>query len=45
MKHNIRSLSLILGQLDRRHLRLGLAVLTLALFVLGASAPSIDGAG
>ena len=43
MKHNIRKLSLVLGQLDRRHIRLGLAVLTLSLFVLGAGAPAIDG--
>ena len=46
MKHNIRSilnLSLVLGHLDRRHARLGLAVLTLALFVLGAGAPAIGG--
>jgi hypothetical protein len=44
MKRNIRDLRLILGQLDRRHMRLGLAVLTLVLFVLGAGAPS-DGGG
>lgn len=43
MKHNIRNLSLFLGQFNRRHIRLGLAVLTLALFVLGAGAPAIDG--
>jgi hypothetical protein len=45
MKHNIRNLSLILGQLDGRRARLGLAVLALALFVLGAGAPAIDGGG
>lgn len=44
MKREIRNLSLILEQLDRRHVRLGLAVLTLALFVLGAGAP-MDGGG
>jgi len=43
MKHNIRNLGLFLGQFDRRQVRLGLAVLTLALFVLGAGAPAIDG--
>jgi hypothetical protein len=43
MKNNTRKLSLFLGQVDRRHVRLGLAVLTLALFVLGAGAPAIDG--
>jgi hypothetical protein len=45
MKYSIRDLRLALGRLDRRHVRLGLAVLTLALFVLGASAPAIDGGG
>jgi hypothetical protein len=43
MKNNSRKLGLFLGQVDRRHIRLGLAVLTLALFVLGAGAPSIGG--
>jgi hypothetical protein len=43
MQHSIRNLNLKLGQLDRNHVRLGLAVLILALFVLGASAPSIGG--
>jgi len=43
MRHNVRNLSLYLGKLDRRHVRLGLAVLTLALFVLGAGAPAIGG--
>jgi hypothetical protein len=43
MKHNVQNLSLILGRLDRRHVRVGLAVLTLALFVLGASAPAVGG--
>jgi hypothetical protein len=43
MKHNVQNLSLILGLLDRRHVRIGLAVLTLALFVLGAGAPAMDG--
>ncbi len=42
MKHNIHNLRLYLGRLDRRHVRLGLAVFTLALFVLGAGAPAID---
>lgn len=43
MKHIVRNLSLTLGQLDRRHARLALVVLSLALFVLGAGAPSMDG--
>jgi hypothetical protein len=43
MKHMIRNLSLTVGQLDRRHVRLALVVLSLALFVLGAGAPSVDG--
>jgi hypothetical protein len=43
MKHNVQNLRLILGQLDRRRVRIGLAVLTLALFVLGAGAPAIGG--
>jgi hypothetical protein len=43
MKRNIRHLNLILGQLERRHMRLGLVVLTLVLFVLGAGAPAAGG--
>lgn len=43
MKHIVRNLSLTLGQLDRRHARLALVVLSVALFVLGAGAPSVDG--
>jgi hypothetical protein len=43
MKNSVQDLRLILGQLDRRHIRIGLAVLTLALFVLGAGAPAIGG--
>ncbi len=43
MKRTIRDLNLVLGRLDRRHIRLGLAVLTLTLFVLGAGAPAADG--
>ena len=44
MKRGIRNLSLTLGQLDSRHVRLGLVVLSLVLFVLGAGAP-MDGGG
>ena len=44
MKRTIRNLSLTLGQLDNRHVRLGLVVLSLSLFVLGAGAPT-DGGG
>lgn len=43
MKRNIRNLNPILGQLDRRHVQLGLVVLTLVLFVLGAGAPAAGG--
>jgi hypothetical protein len=43
MKRNILGLRLVLGRLDGRHVRLGLAVLTLALFVLGAGAPGAPG--
>lgn len=43
MKGNVRDLKLALRRLDRRHVRLGLAVLTLALFVLGAGAPAMGG--
>jgi len=39
MKRYIRNLGLMVGQLDQRHVRLGLLVLTLILFVLGAGAP------
>jgi hypothetical protein len=39
VNHNMRHLGLILGGLDQRRVRLGLAVFTLALFVLGAGAP------
>ena len=45
MKRNIRNFGLILGQLDQRHVRLGLLVLTLVLFVLGAGAPEVGSAG
>jgi hypothetical protein len=38
--HNVR---LVLQRLDSRHVRLGLAVLTLVLFVLGAGAPAGGG--
>jgi hypothetical protein len=43
MKNEVRNLKVVVGQIDRRYVRLGLAVLTLALFVLGAGAPSIGG--
>jgi hypothetical protein len=43
MKQSFRNLSLGWARLDRRHIRLGLAVLTLALFVLGAGAPGMGG--
>lgn len=43
MKHEVRSLNLFVAQIDRRRVRLGLTILTLALFVLGAGAPAIGG--
>ncbi len=43
MKRNIQNLGLTLGQLDSRHVRLGLVVLSLVLFVLGAGAPLATG--
>ena len=43
MKRNIGYLSLVVGRLDRRYVRFGVAVLTLALFVLGAGAPGVPG--
>ena len=39
MKHHIRNLKLACTQLNQRHIRLGVIVLTLVLFVLGAGAP------
>jgi hypothetical protein len=39
MKQYICNITMLLGQLDQRHIRLGLLVLTLILFVLGAGAP------
>ena len=43
MKHKIRDLELAFGKLENRHVRVGLVVLSLALFVLGAGAPTGDG--
>ena len=43
MKRNIHNPGLVLGGLDQRHVRLGLAVLTLVLFVLRAGAPGSGG--
>jgi hypothetical protein len=43
MKNEVRNLKVVVGQIDRRYVRLGLAVLTVALFVLGAGAPAIGG--
>jgi hypothetical protein len=39
MDHLIRKYSLNLGQLDNRHVRLILVILSLILFILGAGAP------
>lgn len=43
MKHHIYRLKLASSRFDQRHIRLGLAVLTLVLFVLGAGAPNSPG--
>lgn len=43
MRNNVQDLKLALGRLNRRHIQLGLAVLTLVLFVLGAGAPAMGG--
>jgi hypothetical protein len=45
MTRSINRLKIQLAQLDGRHVRLGLAVLTLALFVIGAGAPQGGGGG
>lgn len=43
MKRHVQQLKLILGQVDQRRVRIGLVVLTLILFVLGAGAPGQGG--
>jgi hypothetical protein len=43
MKSYIREISLNLGKIDTRYIRLILALVTLILFVLGAGAPSATG--
>jgi len=45
MKWHIRDLGLMFARLEQRHVRLGLVVLTLILFVLGAGAPQDGSAG
>jgi hypothetical protein len=45
MKRNVQNLGLTLGRIDQRHVRVGLGVLTLILFVLGAGAPGTGGDG
>lgn len=44
MKRNIHYFKLMVGRVERRHIQLGLAILTLTLFVLGAGAPG-EGCG
>jgi hypothetical protein len=39
MKHALDTLHVKLGQVEPRHIQLGLVILTLILFVLGAGAP------
>ena len=43
MKRNIQQLKLTLGRLDQRRVQLGLAIIALILFVLGAGAPNDPG--
>jgi hypothetical protein len=43
MKNRIRNLNLMAGQINQRHVRISLAVLSLVLFVLGAGAPEAGG--
>ena len=43
MKTNFQKLVLTFGRLDSRHVRLALALITLALFALSAGAPEIAG--
>ena len=43
MKNLIQNLSFTLSKIDRRHLQLFLALLTLSLLVIGAGAPGMDG--
>ena len=45
MKNHINRIQLSLGKVEQRHIRLGLAVITLVLFVIGAGAPSAAGGG
>jgi hypothetical protein len=45
MKHRICNLVLFSGKLDQRCIQLGLVILTLILFVLGAGAPADAGGG
>ncbi len=45
MKHTLDDLRLALGRVDQRYIRLGLVVLTVILFVLGAGAPGAMGGG
>ena len=43
MKSRIRDYKLAFGKVENRHVRVGLVVLSLVLFVLGAGAPTGDG--
>ena len=45
MKQATNRIQLMLGKVEQRHIRLGLAVITLVLFVIGAGAPSSAGTG
>jgi hypothetical protein len=45
MKRIIQNLSMSAGKIDRRHIQLFLALLTLSLLVIGAGAPAVQGGG
>jgi hypothetical protein len=45
MNRYSRDLSLFLGQVDQRRVRVALVVLSVILFVLGAGAPEAGGGG
>lgn len=45
MKKLLTKVSLSAGKIDRRHIQIFLTLLVLALLVLGAGAPGVDGGG
>ncbi len=45
MKRHITTLNLVSRKVDARHVQVLLALVTLSLFVIGAGAPAVVGAG